>query len=190
MFGRMFGETRSWRADARTAWVLSLGGTHSSPRITQWLTPWACLCRRSAAQSLFPFFPGKTGMFTGKATLDVALGGIARVAENDDVAALDGLPAVDELVDEDAFLVVERGHHARAFHLHRLVEEDDDESRDRERDNQVTQPDSEYGDLALERLARRGIVPRCTRRIRRRHTWSDCITESFGSRAVSDGVAS
>src|SRR6266478_5519566 len=51
--------------------------------------------------------------------LDVALRSVARIAEDDDVAALDGLPAIDELVDEDPLLVFEPGHHASALNLHR-----------------------------------------------------------------------
>src|SRR5208337_110508 len=66
--------------------------------------------------------------------LDVALRSVAWIAEDDDVAALDGLPSIDKLVDEDALLVFEAGHHAGAFHLYRLVEKDDDESGDGERD--------------------------------------------------------
>src|SRR6266850_4645662 len=72
--------------------------------------------------------------------LDIALRGIPGITEYDDVAALDRLPAIDELVDEDTFLVVERGHHAGAFDLHWLVEKDDDERRDRQRDDQIPQP--------------------------------------------------
>ena len=48
-----------------------------------------------------------------------------------------GLQLVDELVDEDALLVLERGHHTGAFHLNRLVEKDDEECRDGERNNYV-----------------------------------------------------
>src|ERR1039458_785983 len=50
--------------------------------------------------------------------LDVALGGIAGVAEHHDVASLDWLPAIDELVDEDPFLVFKARHHAGAFDFH------------------------------------------------------------------------
>src|SRR5580698_6646243 len=77
--------------------------------------------------------------------LDVTLRRVARIAEDNDVAALNGLPAIDELVDEDAFLVFEAGHHAGAFNLHRLVEKNDDESRDRKRDQQIARPDRNHG---------------------------------------------
>src|SRR6202451_2054757 len=43
--------------------------------------------------------------------LDVALRRIAGIAKHDNVAALNGLQAIDEFVDEDAFLVGQRGHH-------------------------------------------------------------------------------
>src|SRR5437588_8368094 len=74
----------------------------------------------------------------------VALRGIPGIAEDDDVAALDRLPPVHELVDEDALLVVERGHHAGALHLHGLVQEDDDECRNRQRNDEIPQPHGEY----------------------------------------------
>src|ERR1700682_2207560 len=77
--------------------------------------------------------------------LDVALRSVARIPEDDDVAALDGLPAIDKLVDEDALLVFEAGHHTGAFNLHRLVEKDNDESGDGERDQQVARPDRHHG---------------------------------------------
>src|SRR5215470_6157451 len=77
--------------------------------------------------------------------LDVALGRVAGIAEDHDVAALDRFPAVDELVDEDALLVVEGRHHAGAFNLHRLVQKDDDESGDRQRNDEVSQPYSQQG---------------------------------------------
>src|SRR5216684_2325926 len=77
--------------------------------------------------------------------LDVTLRSIARIAEDDDIAALDGLPAIDELVDEDPLLVFEAGHHAGAFNLHRLVEKDNDESGDGERDQKIARPNRHHG---------------------------------------------
>src|SRR5208282_5365095 len=64
--------------------------------------------------------------------LDVALRSVARIAEHDDVAALDRLPAIHKLVDKDALLIFKARHHAGAFHFHRLVEKDNDKSRDGE----------------------------------------------------------
>src|SRR6266567_5917319 len=72
--------------------------------------------------------------------LDVALAGIVGVTEDDDVSAIDALVTVNELVDEDAFLVAESGHHARAFDLYGLVDEDNDESGNGERDDEIAQP--------------------------------------------------
>src|SRR5580765_231704 len=83
--------------------------------------------------------------------LDIAGRRIPRVAKYYDISALDRFPAVDELIDEDAFLVVERRHHAGAFDLHRLVQEDDDERRNGEGNYQVAQPDGEHGSFALDR---------------------------------------
>ena len=72
--------------------------------------------------------------------LDIALGRIERIPEHDHVAARDRLQLVHELVDEDSFLVGESGHHARALNLHRLVQEDDDECRNGQRDENVAHP--------------------------------------------------
>ena len=72
--------------------------------------------------------------------LDVALGGVLRVAEDDDVAALDGFPAINELVDEDAFLVGKTGHHAGALDFHGLIDKDDDEDGDGGRYQDIAQP--------------------------------------------------
>src|SRR5713101_4755902 len=97
--------------------------------------------------------------------LDVAFRGVARVAEYNDVAALDRLPAIDELVDEDAFLIFETGHHAGAFNLHRLAEKDNDEGGDRERDQQIARPDRHHG----QRVRHRFFWNRRYRRLRARH---------------------
>ncbi len=61
--------------------------------------------------------------------LNKALLRIPRIAEDDDVATLDGLNSIDELVNENALLVIKRRHHAGALDLHRLVKENNDESR-------------------------------------------------------------
>src|SRR6266436_3046620 len=97
--------------------------------------------------------------------LDVAFRGIARVAEYNNVAALDRLPAIDELVDEDALLVFEAGHHADAFDLHRLVEKYNDERGDGERDQQIARPDRHHGQRARTRF----LWNRRYRRLRTRH---------------------
>src|SRR4051812_35980151 len=58
--------------------------------------------------------------------LDVALGRIPWVAEDDNVAALDGFKVIDEFVDEDALLVFETRKHAGALNFYRLVQKDND----------------------------------------------------------------
>jgi hypothetical protein len=78
--------------------------------------------------------------FDGNHPLDIALGRIARIVKDDDVAALDGPPTINELVDEDALLVLKTRKHAGAFDFHGLIEEYDDEARDDERDEQITYP--------------------------------------------------
>src|SRR5579872_6554229 len=73
-------------------------------------------------------------------TLYKTLRGVPRIAEYYDVAMLDGLNAIDEFIDENALLIVQGRHHAGALNLHWLVQEDDDERRNRERDDQVAHP--------------------------------------------------
>jgi len=62
--------------------------------------------------------------------------------ENDDVAALDGLKAVNKFVDEDAFLVGEQRGHAGAFDFYRLIEEDYDDQRQADGDEQIARPNT------------------------------------------------
>jgi hypothetical protein len=69
--------------------------------------------------------------------LDVALGVVAGVEEDDDVAAVDGLETVGELVDEEAILILEAREHAGTFHADGLVEEQDDEDGDSEGNEDV-----------------------------------------------------
>src|SRR5262249_50040973 len=78
-------------------------------------------------------------------TLDIALRGVPRITEDHNVAALDRLPSIYELVDENALLVIEGRHHAGAFDFHRLVEEDDDEGRDGQGNDEVAHPDGQHG---------------------------------------------
>src|ERR1035438_1713714 len=72
--------------------------------------------------------------------LDVTLRRVARIAEDHNIPALNGFQPVHKLVHEDPFLVLERGHHAGSLNLHRLVEEDDDKGRNRQRNNQIADP--------------------------------------------------
>src|ERR1700733_2642255 len=59
--------------------------------------------------------------------LDVGLARVARKPKDHRIAAVNvtEMEAVNKLVDEDPLLIVERGHHAGALHLHRLVDEQD-----------------------------------------------------------------
>ena len=66
----------------------------------------------------------------GDDTLDVALGVVAGVEEDDDVATVDGLEAVGELINEEAVLILQTRQHAGAFYANGLVEEQDDDERD------------------------------------------------------------
>ena len=72
--------------------------------------------------------------------LDVALRRVPRIPKYHHIAAFNGLQAIDKLVDEDPLLVSQRRHHAGTFNFHRLVNEDNNESRNRHRNEQITQP--------------------------------------------------
>src|ERR1700678_3772329 len=77
--------------------------------------------------------------------LDVGLGGIAGKPEDHRVAAIDiaEVEPVNKFVDEDAFLIVQRGHHAGALHFHWLVDEQDNEDGQDDRAHQVPGPMSD-----------------------------------------------
>jgi len=74
---------------------------------------------------------------TGQAdhTFDVRLGLIGGIVKHDQVSTVDlaDARAVNELVDEDALLVRQRGHHTGAFDFNRLVNEQDEDGRDDQR---------------------------------------------------------
>src|SRR5262249_55988443 len=108
--------------------------------------------------------------------LDIALRWIIRVAKYHDIPALNRLQAIDELVNENPLLILERGHHAGAFDLHRLVQKDDDEGRDGKGDDQITKPDSQ---AAAEPGGRRWNLGFWNQRRRRRQS---CLAR--GSRIV------
>ena len=81
-------------------------------------------------------------MIAGKGDdpLDVALLWIARIVKDHHIATLDGLNAVDKLVDEEPVVVFQPGQHAGSLYPHRLVEKDDDQHRGHSRDGQIAQP--------------------------------------------------
>src|SRR5579872_4716005 len=74
--------------------------------------------------------------------LDVGLAGIAREPKYDGIAAVDfsEMQAIDEFVDKNALLVIERGHHAGAFHFHRLIEEENHDDGQDDRENEIARP--------------------------------------------------
>jgi hypothetical protein len=68
---------------------------------------------------------------------------VERIPENDNVASLDGLEAIDKFVDEDALLVREQRGHAGALDLNRLIEEDNDDERKADGDEKVARPNTD-----------------------------------------------
>jgi len=83
----------------------------------------------------------------GNHALDVTLGVVAGIEEDHDVAAVDGLEAIGELVDEEAILILQAREHAGAFHADGLVEEQDDEERHGDGDEDVARPGAPAGGL-------------------------------------------
>ena len=55
------------------------------------------------------------------------------------IASLDGLKAVDELVDEEPVLILQPRQHAGALHAHRLVKKGDDKDRGGSGKQQIAQ---------------------------------------------------
>jgi len=76
----------------------------------------------------------------GDDALDVTLGEVVGVLEDDDVALVDLADAVGDLIDEEAVLIFKHRQHAGAFDADRLVEEDDDEGGDDNGDDEVKKP--------------------------------------------------
>src|SRR6266851_9379633 len=76
---------------------------------------------------------------------------VERIPEHYDVAALDGLEAVDKLVDEDAFLVGKQRGHAGAFDLYGLIEENDDDQGKADGDQQVAGPHAKFVAQGMQR---------------------------------------
>src|SRR5690349_18190637 len=76
-----------------------------------------------------PFDDTNTVSGNANHTLDVALRWIKRIMKDNDIASLDRLKLVNELVDEDALLVLQTRQHAGAFHTHWLIKKDNEECR-------------------------------------------------------------
>src|SRR5260370_28699180 len=77
-------------------------------------------------------------------TLDKGFCAVQRIPEDNYVAALDRLEAVNELVDEDALLVGEQRRHAGAFDFYRLVEEHGDDPRPSDWHKQGPGPNTKF----------------------------------------------
>ena len=69
---------------------------------------------------------------------------VKRIPENNDIASLNRLEAIDKFIDKDALLVGEQGRHAGAFDFHGLVQEDDDDQRESDGDEQVARPNTDF----------------------------------------------
>src|SRR5215472_7115342 len=70
--------------------------------------------------------------------LDVRLRGVQRIEKDDNVASLDLLKTVEELVDEDSLVIHQPGHHTGPFHLHRLVQEYNHNEGEKERKDKIS----------------------------------------------------
>src|SRR5436190_4283621 len=73
--------------------------------------------------------------------LDETLRRVPRIAKYHNVAVLDRFNTINKFIDEDAFLVVQRRHHADALDLYWLVKKYDDERRNANRNDQITPPE-------------------------------------------------
>src|SRR5215470_13636103 len=76
--------------------------------------------------------------------LNEGLAAVQRIPENDYVTARNWFESIDKLVDEDALLVGKKRRHAGAFDLHRLIQKNDDDEREANRDQKVAGPDSNF----------------------------------------------
>jgi hypothetical protein len=75
-------------------------------------------------------------------SLDIGLRQVVLEPKHDHVAAFNitGPESIDELVDEDSFLISECRHHAGSFDLDRLVEEQDGDNGNDDAERQIPQP--------------------------------------------------
>jgi len=85
--------------------------------------------------------------------LNERLRAVQRIPENDHIAALNWIKPVNEFVDENSLLIGDQGGHAGAFDFHRLVEENDENKGEAERNDEIAPPISK---LAPQRLRRSG----------------------------------
>lgn len=87
--------------------------------------------------------------------LDERLGAVERIPENDDVAALDGLEAINKFIDEDAFLVGEQRGHAGAFDFYGLIEKNDDDESEADGNEKIARPNTNFISQGMGRRGRR-----------------------------------
>ena len=73
---------------------------------------------------------------------------------------MNGFEAINELVDENAFLVGEQRRHAGAFDFDRLIKKDDDHQRQTDSDQEVARPNADFmaKKLVRRRSDRAGLV--------------------------------
>src|ERR1700730_5632501 len=76
--------------------------------------------------------------------LDKRFRAVQGIPEDDHVSTSNGLEMIHEFVDENPLLIREQRSHAGAFDFNRLVEEDDDDHRQAERDDQVAGPNAQF----------------------------------------------
>ena len=67
-----------------------------------------------------------------------------RQPEDHNIPAIDRLKAIYKLVDENPLLIAQQRGHARAFHLHGLIQENDDHQRKPERHRQIPRPTAQF----------------------------------------------
>lgn len=81
---------------------------------------------------------------------------VERIPENDDIAALNRLEAIDKFVNEDALLIGEERRHARAFDFDRLIEKNDDDESKADGDKKVAGPNTDFVSQGMDCRGRRG----------------------------------
>jgi hypothetical protein len=92
--------------------------------------------------------------------LDEGLGMIHRIPEHDDVAAVDGLEAVNEFIDEDALLIGEERRHAGTFDFNGLIEKNDDDQGETDGNEKIAGPDAYF---VTKQVVRRSACAFCRR---------------------------
>src|ERR1019366_6067537 len=76
--------------------------------------------------------------------LDERLRAVQRIPKEDHIAPLHHLKPVDDLVDENSFLIGNQGGHAGSFYLHWLVEENNDDYGETQRNDEIAPPTPKF----------------------------------------------